>query len=489
MSRKRLQLNHSGILLGMLILLNGCVVGPNYHRPAMELPAVYKEVPQGWKVAAPADHEPRGEWWRVYRDPQLNELVAQVRISNQNVQAAVARYRQARASAQETRASFFPTLGASVNAGRSRSSSSGNNGSSNSSSVGNSNSVSLDASWEPDLWGGIRRSVESSDASTQASAADLAAAELSAQAELVQDYLQLRVIDSQRRLAAETITAYQRSLILTQNQYAAGIVTKADVAQAQGQLKSAEAQAIDLDLSRRQLEHAIAILIGKAPADFSLSESLLWQPYIPAIPAGLPSDVLERRPDVSSAERAAASANAQIGVARAAYFPSLTLTASGGYRSNDLSHWFSAPGRVWSLGASLAQFIFDGGARVARDQQAVAAYDASAATYRQTVLGALQEVEDNLAALSLLGKEVEAQRQALAANQEAERLALNQYKAGTVNYLNVATAQTNRYSSASSVLQLQGRQLSASVLLIKALGGGWDQSLSVDPKQYGQPEK
>lgn len=470
-----------------LALLGGCAVGPDYQRPAMALPAAYKEIPSGWKLAAPADHLPRGDWWLIYRDPYLNDLAAQVRVSNQNVQVAVARYRQARASAQAARAGFFPTLGLNVSGSRNRSS--GDNNSNSGGSVSSGNSTTLDASWEPDLWGLVRRSVESSDASTQASAADLAAAELSAQAELVQDYLQLRIIDSQRRLAADTIAAYRRSLQLTQNQYAAGIVTKADVAQAQGQLKTAEAQAIDLDLSRKQLEHAIAILIGKAPTDFSLAENANWRPFVPAIPAGVPSDVLERRPDVASAERAAASANAQIGVARAAYFPALTLTASGGFQSGDLANWFNAPGRVWSLGASLAQFIFDGGARVARDQQAVAAYDASAAAYRQTVLGALQEVEDNLAGLSLLGKEIDAQRQALAANQESERLALNQYKAGTVSYLNVVTAQTARYNSASSVLQSQGRQLSASVLLVKALGGGWDGALSADPRQYGQSEK
>lgn len=468
-----------------LALLGGCAVGPDYQRPALALPAAYKEIPQGWKLATPADHLPRGDWWVIYRDPYLNDLAAQVRISNQNVQVAVARYRQARASAQEARAGFFPTLGLNVGVSRNRSS----GDSDNPGSVSSGNKSTLDASWEPDLWGLVRRSVESGDASTQASAADLAAAELSAQAELVQDYLQLRIIDSQRRLAADTIAAYRRSLQLTQNQYAVGIVTKADVAQAQGQLKTAEAQAIDLDLSRKQLEHAIAILIGKAPADFSLAENLNWRPFVPAIPGGVPSDVLERRPDVASAERAAASANAQIGVARAAYFPALTLTASGGFQSGDLANWFNAPGRVWSLGASLAQFIFDGGVRVARNQQAVAAYDASAAAYRQTVLGALQEVEDNLAGLSLLGKEIDAQRQALAANQESERLALNQYKAGTVSYLNVASAQTARYNSASSVLQLQGRQLSASVQLIKALGGGWDGALNADPRLYGQAEK
>ncbi|GHD55563.1 efflux transporter outer membrane subunit [Jeongeupia chitinilytica] len=457
--------------------LAGCAVGPDYQRPDSAATAsgpaaadAFREVPEGWTVASPADHVPRGAWWTVYGDPLLNELAAQVDVSNQNVAAAIARYRQARSSAQEARAAFFPTLGLSYGASR--------NGSYDKNTqavqIQNSQTLSLDASWEPDIWGGIRRQVESSDAGAEASAADLAAARLSAQAELVQDYLQLRITDAQKRLADETAAAYARSLKLTQNKYAAGIVTRADVAQAQSQLKSAEAQAIDLELSRRQLEHAIAILVGKAPSQFSLVADPGWQPALPMIPAGVPSQLLERRPDVASAERAVASANAQVGVAKAAFFPSLVLKASGGFQSASLSDWFNAPGRVWALGATVAETIFDAGARSARSDQAVAAYDASVATYRQTVLGGLQEVEDNLAAIDLLAKEVDAQNDAVAAAREAERLALNQYTAGTVDYLNVASAQATRYASEKTALQLVGRQLSASVLLIKAIGGGWD---------------
>ncbi|BCL74484.1 hypothetical protein JHS3_02200 [Jeongeupia sp. HS-3] len=455
--------------------LTGCAVGPDYQRPdsAASGPAAaaeFREVPEGWKVATPADHVPRGAWWTIYNDPLLNDLASQVDVSNQNVIAAVARYRQARASAQEARAAFFPTLGLSYSGGRNGSV----DKSTNAAQVQNSQSLSLDASWEPDIWGGIRRSVESSDAGAQASAADLAAARLSAQAELVQDYLQLRIIDAQKRLADDTVAAYTRSLTLTQNKYAAGIVTKADVAQAKSQLKSAEAQSIDLELSRRQLEHAIAILVGKAPAQFALAADAGWRPSLPVTPAGLPSQLLERRPDIASAERAVTSANAQIGVAKAAFFPSLVLTATGGLQTASLSDWFNAPGRVWALGAAVAETIFDGGAREARSDQAVAAYDVSVATYRQTVLGGLQEVEDNLVAIALLGKETLAQNEAVDAAREAERLALNQYTAGTVDYLNVASAQATRYSSEKTALQLVGRQLSASVLLVKAIGGGWD---------------
>ncbi|MBM3116232.1 efflux transporter outer membrane subunit [Jeongeupia naejangsanensis] len=465
--------------------LTGCAVGPDYQRPdsaasASGVADAFSEVPDGWTVASPADHAPRGDWWTIYGDPVLNDLAAQVDVSNQNVAAAVARYRQARASAQEARSAFFPTLGLSYGASR--------NGSYDKSTqavqIQNSQNLSLDASWEPDIWGGIRRQVESSDAGAEGSAADLAAARLSAQAELVQDYLQLRITDAQIRLSEETVVAYARSLQLTQNKYAAGIVTKADVAQAQSQYKSAQAQAIDLALTRKQLAHAIAILVGKAPSQFALAADPGWKPALPVIPAGVPSQLLERRPDVASAERAVASANAQVGVAKAAFFPSLVLKASGGFQSASLSDWFNAPGRVWALGATVAETIFDAGARSARSDQAVAAYDASVASYRQTVLGSLQEVEDNLAAIDLLGKEVDAQNDAVAAAREAERLALNQYTAGTVDYLNVASSQTTRYASEKTALQLVGRQLSASVLLIKAIGGGWDGNVT---PQLAQP--
>lgn len=433
----------------------------------MALPDHYKEAPiEGWKIAEPADTQPKGKWWNVYQDPILDELVEQVAVSNQNVQSALAAYRQARATAQEARAGFFPTTGFSTTGTRSQTGQYAD--------ISKRNTQTLDASWEIDLWGSIRNSVEAGEAETQASAGDLAAATLSAQAELVQNYLQLRITDNQHALASNTVTAYERALQLTRNQFNVGMVTKANVAQAEGQLNNARAQTTDLTLSRRQLEHAIAILIGQAPADFNLPVNPHWRPLLPAIPLVLPSSLLERRPDIAAAERRVAAANADIGVARAAYFPSLSLSLSGGYQADNLSKWFNTPGRVWSLGASLAQTLFDGGKRLARNQAAEAAYDKTAAGYRQTVLNALQEIEDNLAALTLLDQEIAARQQAANATAEAERLALNQYKAGMVDYLNVTTAQNNAYSSHNNLLQTQGRQLSASVLLIKALGGGWD---------------
>ncbi|MDB5888933.1 MAG: transporter [Rhodocyclales bacterium] len=445
----------------VLLALNGCVLGPNYTKPSIDIPDTFKEA-QGWKSAEPSDDKPRGNWWEVFGDPALNTLVAQVDVSNQNVQLALAQYRQAQAAAQAARASFFPTIGASASADRSDAKS----------KISNSFGLGLDASWEPDLWGGVARSVEAGKASSQSNAALLAAARLSEQASLVQDYFQLRITDETIVLQANTVEDYRRALQITQNQFAAGIVTRSDIAQAQSQLKNAEAQLIDLGVGRAQLEHAIAILIGKAPAAFNLDKAPL-QASLPDIPLSMPSKLLERRPDIAAAERRAAAANAQIGVARAAYFPNFSLSASGGFQNTTASDLFNVPSRVWSLGASLAQTIFDGGLRAAHTKEAVAAYDASVAEYRQTVLGGLQEVEDNLVALRLLADEAKVQDDALAAAREAQRLALDQYKAGTANYTNVIVAQTSANSAARSALQLLGRRYTASALMIKALGGGW----------------
>jgi NodT family efflux transporter outer membrane factor (OMF) lipoprotein len=453
-------------LLPMLValalpVLAGCVLGPDYSKPQQDMPADFKEA-RGWKSAQPADTLPRGPWWELYGDAELNALVAQVDVSNQNVQLALAQYRQAQATADAARASFSPTLGASAGASRSDSGS----------KTGNSFKTGLDASWEPDLWGSIARSVESNDASLQSSAASLAAASLSAQASLVQNYFQLRVTDASIALQTRTVADYRRALQITQNQFAAGIVTRSDVAQAQTQLKSAEAALIDLGVTRAQLEHAIAILIGKAPARFALASKTSLAP-LPELPLSLPSALLERRPDVAAAERKVAAANAQIGVARAAFFPSLSLSGSAGYQASRVSDWFDVPARVWSLGASLAGTLFDGGLREARTRNAVAAYDATVAQYRQSVLGALQEVEDNLIALRLLADEAKVQDEAVAAAREAQRLALDQYKAGTTSYTSVISAQSALNTAERNALQLLGRRYTASALLIKAIGGGW----------------
>ena len=468
-------------------LLAACAVGPDYKRPATAVDKpdavdqqdsannsaanAYKEAQSSaWKIAEPNDHTQRGNWWEVFGDEQLNALQMQLIASNQDVAAAEARYRQARAAAQAARAGYFPEV--SLNAASTR-------GSANSTQLSTQNAIvsqktaTLDASWELDLWGRIRREVEAGEASAQASAADYATALLSTQAELAQNYFLLRITDAQQKLLDRTVGDYEKSLQLTQNQYAVGIVSRADVAQAQAQLKAAQAQAVDTGITRAQLEHAIALLIGKAPADVALDQADM-KAALPEIPLNLPSTLLERRPDIAAAERRVVAANAQIGVARAAYFPVVGISASGGYRSDSFSDWFTAPNRFWSIGPTLSLPLFDGGLRAAQSKQAVAAYDETVATYRQTVLGGLQEVEDNLVALDHLAREVQYQQDAVAAAREALQLVNNQYKAGTVSFLNVLTAETTAFTNERTLLQAQGRQYSASVLLIKALGGGWD---------------
>jgi NodT family efflux transporter outer membrane factor (OMF) lipoprotein len=463
--------NQIGVLCCALSALAGCTVGPDYQRAEVAVPAAYKEAP-GWKTAAPRDEATRGAWWECYGDPELNALVAQVALGNENVKAAQALVRQAQAVLGATRAGYFPTVSGSLAASRAQSASSD-------ASPSDTRQLSLSASWEADVWGRIGRAAESDAASVQASAADLQAALLSAQATLVQSYLQLRVDDAQRRLLEATSAAYERSLQVTRNRYAAGVAGRVDVAQAEMQLKATQAQAIDVGVERSQLEHAIAALIGKPPADFSLpSKEIL--PTLPEVPASLPSALLERRPDVAAAERRTAAANAQIGVAQAAFFPALTLSASGGYQNSSLSDLISVPNRFWSLGPALALTLFDAGARSAQKAQAIAVYDQNVATYRQTVLTAFQEVEDNLAALRILAEEAVVQSAALDSASESLRLTNNQYRAGTVNYLNVVVVQAAALTSERTNLEISGRRLLASAALFKALGGGWQASALAD---------
>jgi NodT family efflux transporter outer membrane factor (OMF) lipoprotein len=444
----------------------------------VDTPATFKES-KDWKPAQPADEVPKGKWWEAFKDPQLNALAAQVDISNQNIKLAEAQFRQARALSQAARAAFFPTVGASVSATRSgspsnaRSTTTSSTTGGSSSNTGNNYNLALDASWEPDLWGRVRRSVESAQASEQASAADLESARLSAQAQLAQDYFLLRVQDAQIDLLRRTVEAYAKSLRLTQNQYNAGIVTRADVAQAETQLKATQAQELDAGVQRAQLEHAIALLIGKAPTDFTLTPGN-FSMTVPGSGLALPSELLERRPDIAGAERRVAAANAQIGVARAAYFPALTLTAAGGFQSPTVANWLTLPNRYWSVGAALAETLFDAGLRAAQTEAAIAAYDQTVAQYRQTVLTAFQDVEDNLATLRILEQEWSVQDEAVKAAREALDLANNQYKAGTVSYLNVVVAQAAAYSNERTALAILGRRLTASVALVKALGGGWN---------------
>ena len=423
--------------------------------------------PTGGGRRTPAKCPPWGGWWERYGDATLNSLAERVRISNQNVRQAEAQYRQAKALARQARSDFFPTITGTGSAAR--------GAVQPGASPGATHAVSGEVQWTADLWGSVRRSVESAEASAQASAADLAAMRLSMAAELARDYFQLRILDLERDLYARTIAAYARSLQIARNQYAAGIVTRSDVAQAESQLKSSQASALDLDLERRQLEHAMAVLVGESPAAFSLPPRLVAL-GAPDIPAGVPSELLERRPDIAAAERRAAAANADIGVAVAAYFPSLTLSASGGYQSSRLADLLTTPSRVWSLGPELALTIFDGGRRAAATDAARAAFDAAAAEYRQTVLDAFREVEDYLVALRMLEEESRVQAQAVRAACEAESLALAQYKAGTTDYVAVVSAQTQALSNQLTAVSLEGRRIAASVSLIEALGGGWSEA-------------
>jgi NodT family efflux transporter outer membrane factor (OMF) lipoprotein len=457
------------------LALTACAVGPDYARPTVAAPAAFKEL-DGWKPAQPRDLEIRGQWWRTFNDPALNDLEAQVDVSNQNLAQAEAQFRQARALAQSARAGYFPLVSGNASATRSRAPA--NSAGTGLGGVHTTRSLTLDATWEADIWGRVRRTVEASAAGAQASAADLAAARLSAHAGLAQDYFQLRALDAQRRLLDDTVADYARSRQLTQNQYEAGVAARADVAQADTQLKTTQAQAIDIGVQRAQLEHAIALLVGKPPSTFSIAPSPLPLTVVPPpIPVGVPSALLERRPDIAAAERRVAAANAQIGVAKSAYFPSLTLSAAGGYQSTDLAQWLSAPSRFWSIGPALAETLFDGGARRAQTEAAIAAYDADVAAYRQTVLTGFQEVEDNLAALRILEQEAQVQDQAVQAARQSVQLTTNQYQAGTVSYLSVITVQTVALGDERTAVDILNRRLAASVLLIKALGGGWDASV------------
>jgi NodT family efflux transporter outer membrane factor (OMF) lipoprotein len=448
------------------LLLGGCAVGPDYHKPDMPTPAQFKQA-QGWTQANPSDAFSRGAWWEVYNDAQLNGLVEKLNSSNQTVAQYEAQYRQAQALVRSARGAFFPTL--DLSAGKNRSSqgtgSSSSSLSSSSSGIRDTYTTQLGVSWEADIWGKLRRGLEADKANAQASLADLASMQLSLQSELVQNYLQLRVIDDLNRVLEATVDAYQRSLNLTQNQYRAGISGRDAVAQAQTQLKSTQADLIDLAWQRAQFENAIAVLMGQAPADFDLPISKDI-PILPQIPVQLPSQLLERRPDIAAAERSVMAANANIGVAKAAYYPDLTLSMDGGYSSSTFNNWISLPNRFWSVGPQLAMTLFDGGQRAAEVDRTEAVYDQTVAQYRQTVLDGLRD-------------------EALAAARESLRLTSNQYKAGLIGYLDVVNVQTTALSNERSVLNVLQSRLIASVQLIAALGGGWnaqDGLQNPDPK-------
>ena len=466
--------NHFSLVPGLaLLVLAGCAVGPDYRRPVVEAPA-FKEA-GNWQPAEPGEQRPRGKWWEAYGDPLLNGLQDRIEISSNTLHIAEAQYRQAQAAATIASAALFPSLDATGSASRNQTAARG----STPASVQNSFAAGLAASWEFDVWGRVRRGAEAGRAAAEASAADLESVRLSIHAALAQTYFSLRVADTEQRLYARIVADYTRSLQMTRNRYAQGVDTRADVAAAETQLKTAQAQAIDLSLQRAQLEHAIAVLLGQPPAGFSLPPAdLVLAPPVP--PALIPSQQLERRPDIAGAERRLAAACAQIGVAKGGYFPVLSLSGSGGYQGPLFQHLFNAPNEIWSLGASALMPLFDAGKVRAEVARARAAYEESLGIYRQTVLAAFQEVEDNLAAVTLLANEAAVQGEAVVAARQSAAITLNQYKAGTVSYLNVVTAQSAQLNAERTAVELLGRRLNASVTLLKAAGGDW--------RMPGEPE-
>ena len=459
----------------LVCTLCACTVGPDYVKPSVATPASFKEAAPAdaqWKLAAPSDASRRGQWWKVFGDPQLDALEAQVSVSNQNLKAAEAQYREARALAQQARAGYYPTVTAGVGAARYRASA--NVPGKTAATIGPNNDflLPLDVSWEPDLWGRVRRSVESGVASAQASAADVETVRLSLQSELAADYFELRGLDAEIGLLEQTLVAYRKALELTQSRYSGGVASQTDVAQAETQLKTTQAQAIDLGVRRAQLEHAMALLIGKPASDFSLVVAA-FEPAPPGVPAGLPSQLLERRPDIASAERRIAAANAQIGVAEAAYYPTVTLRAGFGFESSSFSDWVNWPSRLWALGASASETVFDGGRRRAVTEQARAAYDGTVASYRETVLSAFRDVEDNLAELRILAEEAKVQDDAVKSSQRSVTLTTNRYTGGAATYLDVVVVQAISLSNQRTSIDIARRRMGASVRLIKAIGGGW----------------
>ena len=445
------------------VLLTGCAVSPVYEVPTAAAPQAFKEA-AGWQPAAPADTLERGPWWTLFGDTQLNALADSVEVSNQNVAAAIAAYEQARALVREQRASLFPTV--TLNGSGARSGGGGEQ------QTSNSYRASLGTSWEPDVWGKLRAGVTGADASAAASAADLAAARLSAQGELATNYFSLRQSDAQIALLNTTIEGYRRVLDITSNRFNSGIAAKSDLLQAQTQLANAQIDLSSQVRQRAQLEHAIAILVGKAPADFSLAAAP-WTLIVPEVPLGVPSTLLQRRPDIAAAERRVALANEQIGIARSAYYPSLNLTGSYGSNASRVGDLFNASTSLWSLGVSAAQTLFNAGATTASVDAAKASHEAAVARYRQTVLSAFGAVEDQLSATRALAEQLDLRRQASNAADQVEQQMLNRYNAGQVAYTDVVNAQVTALSARRQLVQAQADRQTTAVALIQALGGGW----------------
>jgi NodT family efflux transporter outer membrane factor (OMF) lipoprotein len=475
------------LLLLSLAALSACEIGPDFHAPTAPVPVAYKEAPArkpapGWSQANPEAALPKGDWWKLYKDPDLDKLEPLVAVSNQTLAADYDAYEQSVAIVDETRGELFPTIG--ITGSATRAGEGGAGGGAAGATTGGagigggprtSGSFEGSADWTPDIWGKIRRQVEANKAAAEVSAADLANATLSEQAALAADYIDLRGSDSLIALLRQTVAAYQRSLQITQNQANAGVATPLDVITAQTQLEGAQASLVNAGEARAQYEHAIAVLIGHAPAELSLPPGALM-PDVPDIPAGVPSTLLERRPDIAAAEQAVAEENALIGVAIGAFYPDLTLSALGGFSADPIGGLFSASNALWSLGASASATIFEGGQRGAAVRAAKFGYDEAVANYRQTVLSAFQQVEDNLSDLRILAQQAALEQAAVSDSTRAVQISLNEYQAGTQAYTTVVTAQATQLANEQTALSVQENRLLASVALIQALGGGWQSS-------------
>jgi NodT family efflux transporter outer membrane factor (OMF) lipoprotein len=460
--------------IGAALVSTGCLRVPAYRRPAAPVPQAFKEPPpEGWKEAQPNDGQIRGKWWEIFGDPALNELEEQVSISNQNVLQAEALFREAQAAVRVARSALFPVVTASPGVSGSETSSRLTNRPGGSPGASGIYSIPVSASYTFDVWGSIRRGIAASTYNAQSVAALVENARLLYQSELAQDYFQLQGLDADMAVLQRTLQQYQEYLVLTRNRFAGGIASDADVAQAETQLYTTQAQLTDVGIQRSQLEHAIATLTGRPPAELTIPQNSN-QGSPPQIPIGVPSTLLERRPDIAEAERQAAAANEQIGIAKAAFFPAITVAASAGVESSSLLNWITWPSRFWTLGPQLSQILFEGGRRNAQLAQVQAGYDASAASYRQTVLTAFQQVEDDLAALRILSDEASVVDQAVNSAQRSVAVSTAQYKAGTVSYLQVITTQEIALQNERSTVNIRTRRMTATVLLIQALGGGWD---------------
>jgi NodT family efflux transporter outer membrane factor (OMF) lipoprotein len=473
------------LLLAGMVFATGCAVGPKYKLPAVAAPPAYKES-ANWKPAQPSEQQLGGDWWQIFQDPQLNALEQQINVSNQNLKAAAAQYQQARSALRSVRADYYPTVSLSPTAAREQYS---NNRPASTTTDGltfNDFVLPVNFSYQTNAWGRVSRNVESYRDQAQASAADLAVVNLSMHATLAIDYFAARSLDAEQKLLQDTVAQYQQAFDLNEDRYHGGLGSEVEVEQAKTILQTTRAQLVDVGVARAQYEHAVAVLVGKAPADFSLPPLPLTTPP-PAIPVGVPSELLERRPDIAAAERGVAAANAQIGLAETAYYPLVNIIGTGGFESGSITTLLQGPGAMWAVGASVAQTLFDGGRRHAAVDEAKAAYDSSVASYRQTVLTSFQQVEDNLAALRILEQEAGVQASAVDAAQRSLDLSNSRYEGGVTSYLEVIIAQNADLSDEVTAVNILGRRMASAVLLVEAIGGGWNRnSLPERPECCGK---